>query len=160
MPRTGMLQDFGLLGSNVRIDDPMWPAVREAARRILRLEALTICAPLECIPQLDALILRMGDAQPSRLTFPMVKPHEQRSIDVSLLAPEDDLRGHVVRLGQHEPEPNTCWIPMDVTESWTVVLEACIELLAAGYPGCIGCGGPNSERPWNEQKSRNIWATK
>ena len=160
MPRTGMLQDFGLLGSNVRIDDPMWPAVREAARRILRLEALTIWAPSECIPQLDALVLSMGDAQPSRLTFPILKPHNQPSIDVSLLAPEENLSGLVVRLGQHEPEPETCWIPMDVAESWSVVNEACIELLAAGYPGCLGCGGPNSERPWDELKSRNIWAPK
>ena len=31
---------------------------------------------------------------------------------------------------------------------------ACRELLEAGYPGCIGCGGPNSELPWNEVKNR------
>lgn len=155
-----MLQDFGLLGPNVRIDDPMWPAVREAARRILRLEALTIRAPRHAFPQLEALFLSMGDAQPSRLTFPILLPHDKNSIDVLLLEDEGDLSGHVVRLGHEEPEPETCWIPMEVSDSWSVVHEACIDLLAAGYPGCLGCGGPNSEQPWNERESRTNRATK
>ena len=140
----------------MRIDDPMWPAVREAARRILRDEGLSLHLPMEFENQADELILAMADAQPSKLEFPQIETHELDSVDV--YGPEDtSLARHSIRLGVSEPSPDTCWIPLEATIAWGHVLSACHELLVAGYPGCVGCGGPNSEDPWDEHQSRQKW---
>ena len=157
---TDNLQHFGLLGPNVRIDDPMWPTVREAARRILRLHGMTARCPQRFASNIDQLILEMGDAQPSRLEFPTTLEHDLESIDFSLSNPIEGLSEHVVRVGGLEPEASACWLPWSIDVAWPTVLDACQELLAAGYPGCVGCGGPNSEMPWDEKKSREIWALK
>lgn len=134
----------------------MWPAVREAARRILRDEGLALHLPMELENQADGLILTMADAQPSKLEFPQIETHELDSVDV--YGPEDtSLARHSIRLGVSEPSPDTCWIPLEATIAWGHVLSACYELLVAGYPGCVGCGGPNSEDPWNEHQSRQKW---
>lgn len=134
----------------------MWPAVREAARRILRDEGLSLHLPMEFENQADELILTMADAQPSKLEFPQIETHELDSVDV--YGPEDtSLARHSIRLGVSEPSPDTCWIPLEATIAWGHVLSACYELLVAGYPGCVGCGGPNSEDPWNEHQSRQKW---
>ena len=29
-----------------------------------------------------------------------------------------------------------------------------VDLLEAGYPGCVGCGGPGAEGDWNEEVRR------
>ncbi len=140
----------------MRIDDPMWPAVREAARRILRDEGLALHLPVEFENQADELLLAMADAQPSKLKFPEIATHALDSVDV--YGPEDSSLGrHSIRLGASEPGPTTCWIPLEVTIAWRLVLSACHELLLAGYPGCVGCGGPNSEDPWDEPQSRQNW---
>ena len=157
MVLTDNLQHFGFLAPNVRIDDPMWPTVREAARRILRLHGLTARSPPRFASNLDQLLLEMGDAQPSRLEFPSTLEHDLETIDFSLANPVEGLSEHVVRVGELEPEADTCWVPWSLDEAWPTVLEACLDLLAAGYPGCVGCGGPNSEKPWNEKRSREIW---
>ena len=60
----------------------------------------------------------------------------------------------VAYIGLTEPEINVRWVKMNIDEGWGEILIACRELLEAGYPGCIGCGGPNSELPWNEAKNR------
>ena len=134
----------------------MWPAVREAARRILRDEGLALHLPMEFENQADELILTMADAQPSKLEFPQIETHELDSVDV--YGPGDtSLARHSIRLGVSEPSPDTCWIPLEATIAWGHVLSACYELLVAGYPGCVGCGGPNSEDPWNEHQSRQKW---
>jgi len=140
----------------VRIDDPMWPAVREAARRILRDEGLALHLPMEFEHQADELILAMADAQPSKVEFPQIVTHGLDSVDV--YGPKDSSSSsHSIRLGASEPGQDTCWIPLEATIAWGHVLSACHELLLAGYPGCVGCGGPNSEDPWDELQSRQNW---
>ena len=34
------------------------------------------------------------------------------------------------------------------------ILEIIRELIDAGYPGCVGCGGPGSEEVWDEIQNR------
>ena len=156
-PLTDNLQHFGLLESNVRIQDPMWPAVREVARRILREDSLVIQAGESYMQELDSLILAMGDAQPARLAFPTIQLTQSSMIEITQQHPTSLQPLHLARLGTEEPEPEVCWIPLATNEAWNCVLEACHELLAAGYPGCVGCGGPNSEEEWDEAKSRENW---
>ena len=45
-----------------------------------------------------------------------------------------------------------CWVPTPILVS---LKEQVLDLLAAGYPGCIGCGGPGSEEEWNESLRRS-----
>jgi len=61
----------------------------------------------------------------------------------------------IAHIGMEEPEPDVRWIKMPVHDGWKEVVSACRDLHEAGYPGCIGCGGPNSELPWDETKSRS-----
>ena len=50
----------------------------------------------------------------------------------------------------NEPEPTTVWLPM----SPSAASKVCDDLLQAGYPGCLGCGGPHTEGDWDEAASR------
>ena len=137
----------------------MWPAVREAARRILREDSLIIRTPTRFGEEIERLILMMGDAQPSRLSFPAVIEVEGSSIDVEQVIEASAKSTHLARLGPDEPPVDVCWIPLDTDDAWAAILEACEDLLEAGYPGCVGCGGPNSELPWDEEKFRQSWST-
>ena len=137
----------------------MWPAVREAARRILREDSLIIRSPVRFVEDLERLILMMGDAQPSRLSFPSVIEVDAPSMDVEQGLEASEERTHLARLGLEEPPADVCWIALDTDHAWAAIFEACEELLAAGYPGCVGCGGPNSELPWDEGKFRQSWSS-
>ena len=137
----------------------MWPAVREAARRILREDSLIIRTPTRFGEEIERLILMMGDAQPSRLSFPAVIEVDAPSIDVEQVIEAPAELTHLARLGPEEPPVDVCWIPLDADDAWAAILEACEDLLEAGYPGCVGCGGPNSELPWDEEKFRQSWST-
>ena len=137
----------------------MWPAVREAARRILREDSLIIRTPVRFVEDLDRLILLMGDAQPSRLSFPSVIEVNAPWIDVEQRNEAPTESTHLARLGPKEPGVDVCWIPLATDDAWAAIFEACEDLLEAGYPGCVGCGGPNSELPWDEKKFRQSWSS-
>ena len=107
----------------------MWPAVREAARRILRLDEVVMTGPARFSENVHALGLSMADAQPSRLTFPPYTITENEWVDILLPEATDELPSHVVRLGIEEPPEDTCWIPFPLEASVSAVLEACQELL-------------------------------
>lgn len=135
----------------------MWPAVREAARRLLREDSLIIRTPARFVKEIDRLVLMMGDAQPSRLSFPFLIEAEIPSIDLEQEKDGTTKPRHIVRLGPEEPAIDVCWIPLETDDAWAAIFDACEDLLEAGYPGCVGCGGPNSELPWDEAKSRENW---
>ena len=137
----------------------MWPAVREAARRILREDSLIIRTPVRFVEDLDRLILLMGDAQPSKLSFPSVIEVNAPFIDVEQRNEAPTESTHLARLGPKEPTVDVCWIPLATDDAWAAIFEACEDLLEAGYPGCVGCGGPNSELPWDEKKFRQSWSS-
>lgn len=136
------------------MDEPLWPVVRESARRFLRLQHLRIQIPKEYMSEFHKTVLHMADMQPSRTEFPTASLSEKGSIILSLHESEEELEGTVVYIGQDEPDQGVCWIKSDPQEGWNLLLEASRELLKAGYPGCLGCGGPNAEIPWNEKDSR------
>ena len=141
------------MATNMRITDPQWPALREAARRILRLKEIRITIPTEYHSITNEMILGLGEKQPSRLTFPQIS--EGSGIIVEMLTPEEELDGVIMQISHNEPDSDILWIKGD-NDLWLEILEACDDLLSAGYPGCVGCGGPNSEQKWDELKQRNI----
>ena len=153
MARTGILQDFRPLGLFVRIDDPLWPVVLETSRQILRRENLHLILPPEFEQDMHAVLLEISDFQPERLQFPTFEI--QQCNDVCVHVKEGEHLRMIASIGMTEPAPNVRWVKMERNPGWKEVVLVCNELHVAGYPGCVGCGGPNSEMPWDEEKSRS-----
>ena len=139
------------MATNMRITDPQWPALREAARRILRLKEIRIAIPPEYHSITNEMIVGLGEKQPARLTFPQIT--EGTVIAVEMLTLEEELDGVIMQISHNEPDSDILWIKGD-NDLWLDILNACDELLSAGYPGCLGCGGPNSEQKWDELNQR------
>jgi hypothetical protein len=137
----------------MRITDPQWPALREASRRILRLEQIRINIPKQFHTATSEMILELGERQPSRLTFPTIC--ESETISVEMIIEEEELTDTIIQISHNEPELNVVWIRGN-DDLWLDLLNSCNDLLSAGYPGCVGCGGPNSEQKWDEFGHRNI----
>ena len=134
----------------MRISDPCWPAVREWARTLLRTEDFVVEGPPLLQASVNDLSVRLADVQPARTMFPHFVLGNEDAI--SLVVPET---GDVIgRCSLDEPGPETVWIPMEPTEAWAAISTITDDLLRAGYPGCLGCGGPHTEGAWDERSSR------
>lgn len=103
---------------------------------------------------MEELILEMSDYQPAKIDYPKYTASELNAIDVYQKSSDSNDFEHLAHVSLQEPELTVRWVKMDVDEGWKHILESCKELHEAGYPGCIGCGGPNSELPWNESEYR------
>ena len=141
------------MATNMRITDPQWPALREASRRILRLKEIRITIPTEYHSITNEMILGLGEKQPSRLTFPQITEGPDIAVEMSTL--EEELNGIIMQISHDEPDSEILWIKGD-NILWLDIIDSCEDLLSAGYPGCVGCGGPNSEQKWNESNQRNV----
>jgi len=149
-----MLQDLRSHSRYMRMDDPLWPVVRESARRVLRLEHISIKIPVELGSEFKALCDEISQNIPSRLIFPKVEYVESDHIEIRRTDIENTDDGKLIVIGKEEPARDVCWIESDKIQGWNWLMESCHDLLSAGYPGCIGCGGPNSEAEWNEDEFR------
>lgn len=136
----------------MRITDPQWPAVREFSRRILREESIELHTPSEFEDDLIRLLRMMSEQLPARLEFPTFVLHEQN--DITVRQQYGDEWKDIMQVGLGEPEIDVLWIALEPSKAWQTIWLTLTELLEAGYPGCLGCGGPASEEPWNEEKSR------
>ena len=134
----------------MRITDPRWPAARELSRMILRTDGITIHGPSWMKEHVQDLGIRLGDAQPARTMFPAFSSHERDEIVVATTPPVQTL----ALCGVTEPSIDILWLPMSAREAWQTIASMTTDLLDAGYPGCLGCGGPQSEQPWDENQSR------
>ena len=134
----------------MRITDPRWPAARELSRILLRTDDITIQGPSWMKEQIHRLGIRLGDVQPSRTTFPAFAPHEREEIRLIATTSSQTL----AICGLEEPSMDILWLPMTPTDAWETLASMTDDLLNAGYPGCLGCGGPQSEQPWDEIQSR------
>ena len=135
----------------MRVTDPRWPAVREVARTLLRTPALCVIGPQWLAEQLHALNLKLSDVQPSRTVFPSHQP----ASDNVLQFVDAENNTLIAQCSLHEPANQAVWLPMNTSEGWKEITSVADDLLNAGYPGCLGCGGPHSDEDWNEEESRN-----
>ena len=134
----------------MRISDPRWPAVRELARTLLRTDDMVVEGPDWLQASVHDLCLRLADVQPARTMFPKFVLGNQDAI--SMIVPET---GAVLgRCSLDEPGSETVWLFMEPTEAWAAISTISDDLLRAGYPGCLGCGGPHTEGTWDERSSR------
>ena len=124
-----------------------WLAVREACRRILTEEGLTLHIPQDHVASWYRLILNMADSMPQRLEFPEIVVGQ-----FSVAKNGQDLLDFQTNVPSEE---NTLWLPFEIQELMTDFIQMCSELLLAGYPGCSGCGYRDDEEKWNELAHRN-----
>lgn len=139
----------------MRITDPRWPAVREVARMILRVEDLLVKGPGWLEEPIVELGLRLADVQPARTMFPSFVLEEGDGIQLM----ETCSAAPLASCSLDEPDVTTVWIPMPPSLAWEAISKICDDLLRAGYPGCLGCGGPHTEGEWDEVSSRQNMST-
>ncbi|HIF90693.1 MAG TPA: hypothetical protein EYQ58_04035 [Candidatus Poseidoniales archaeon] len=118
----------------------------------MRLEQIRINIPKQFHSATNELILELGERQPSRLTFPII--YESETVSVEMIIEEEGLADTIIQISHDEPELDVIWIRGD-GDLWLEILNSCKDLSSAGYPGCVGCGGPNSEQKWDEFGHRN-----
>lgn len=123
---------------NVDITDARWPSLREAARRFLREDGCVLSVPQNSENDAWALIQKISDYVPSKLDLPTVIIGELRVVGLA-------------HIGGDEPSIDVCWVP---ESNWKDFSEQVLDLLEAGYPGCVGCGGPGAEGEWKEEVRR------
>jgi|TARA_B100001741_G_scaffold233292_1_gene194392 hypothetical protein len=120
------------------MSDPRWPSLREAARRFLRIDGCTLSVPEGLEKDAWDIVQMIADNVPSKLDLPKVVNGELAIVGLA-------------QIGGIEPPLDICWVP---NCGWSEFAEQVLDLLEAGYPGCIGCGGPGAEEEWNEEIRR------
>ena len=127
--------------------DAMTPCIAEAARRLLRTEDTSLIVPEALLNEAIELSLSISDGIPKLIREPTVSMGSENQIEV----------GGLSQLGGEEPPLSICWVPtttLDLETIWSRWTLQIRDLMAAGYPGCVGCGGPGSEGKWDETASR------
>ena len=125
-------------------------SLREAARRLLRSEGGILYLNRNISDAAIELILKISDKVPSKISFPKLAYIESHEILLECL-------GNNFYIGEEEKSEEYCWVKShksNTGDSWGDFSAMVLELAMAGYPGCIGCGGPGSEEIWDESRSR------
>ena len=126
-------------------DDERWPAVREAARRILRTTNVSLAVMGQHLSDAHGLVAAIAEANPAQLRLPEVVE------SVTNLIVDNETGQPLVtwsRTSNLDPLLFQLTGPHGVTVD--DVFSMAHGLVEAGYPGCLGCGGPGLEAPWDE----------
>lgn len=136
----------------MQMNHPLWPVVRESARRVVRIEKIIIQAPEEYSNDITQLCNLISEKIPQRSTFPSHK--HTNSDEIWIYDNTNDEPYPIAYIGLSEPSDDVCWIELKIDQGIFSVLESCEQLLNAGYPGCVGCDNSLPEGRWNENKFR------
>lgn len=137
----------------MEMNHPQWPVVRESARRLVKNEAVIIAAPHRYGESITDLSNHISDHIPQRTSFPEHQLAE--SEEIWIFQRGKDMNEAFVYIGPSEPDITVCWINMNLDEGFQSVIDSCLQLLRAGYPGCVGCDSTPTETRWNEYQFRN-----
>jgi|TARA_B100001996_G_scaffold132527_1_gene100850 hypothetical protein len=124
----------------------------EAARRFLRSDGGSLIVPKQLLDSANKLVLNISDELPSMVNEPTIETSDS-NYEI-IFNSEDGLDFSIANV---EPGIGVCWIKSnnaDVEKIWNQLLEIIDGLARAGYPGCVGCGGPGSEEIWDEVRAR------
>lgn len=126
-------------------NDERWPAVREAARRILRTTHVRLKVLDQHLSDAHGLVAAMAEANPALLILPEV-------VESSANIVVDDETGQTLVAWNNTTDLNTLLFQLNGPYGVTLedVFSMAYGLVEAGYPGCLGCGGPGLEAPWDE----------
>lgn len=134
------------------MNHPLWPVVREAARRIVRLENLSIYADEQFGDLINQLSGKISDHIPQRANFPEHVISKESTIQI--VEKSEGNNNLIIQIGMIEPDIDVCWVQMTKQVGFNAVFQSCLQLLDAGYPGCIGCDDSIQEGRWDERKFR------
>ncbi len=126
-------------------------SMREAARRLLRCNGGSLYVPRDFFSEAEKLILTISDLVPSKIHPPIICYSNGGDIRYNNGENEN------FSIGVEEPDLTYCWVKVNKSGSgqcWEDFKTMVTSLASAGYPGCIGCGGPGSEGPWDEKLAR------
>tara|TARA_B100001113_G_C20940141_1_gene548341 strand:- start:113 stop:532 length:420 start_codon:yes stop_codon:yes gene_type:complete len=127
-------------------------AMREWARRFLKNSSITTLSPSKLTPMIQELHLFYNDETPSQYSEITVLNH---NLDVIKLQWNGINIGQIG--GDVPKELSSVYIPTDnIVQTWSEMEKITRELISAGYPGCVGCGGPGAEEEWDEIRHRKI----
>ena len=108
--------------------------------------------PSVFFPEAEKLILTISDLVPSIVEPPVICYSDGADITYTNVENEN------FSIGVEEPDLTYCWVnasQSDIRKSWEDFKIMVTSLASAGYPGCIGCGGPGSEGQWDEISARD-----
>ena len=114
-PREGHLQILRCVDSNVDMNDPRWPSLREAARRFLREDGCTLSVPEGLEKDAWEIVQLIADHVPSKIDLPNVVTGELAVIGLA-------------QIGGREPPIEVCWVP---DCGWEEFSEQILDLLEA-----------------------------
>ncbi|DAC33373.1 MAG TPA: hypothetical protein HA303_05440 [Candidatus Thalassarchaeaceae archaeon] len=125
-------------------------SLRELARRLLRSRGVEVYHPSDWKLSVSDLSLRLSDIAPN--LYIGIEFRNNTSDEIRL-----ELSGEGGGMFSASPpeEIDYVWIPMDEEREWDMFISELFALASAGYPGCVGCGGPDAELPWDEALSRS-----
>lgn len=125
-------------------------AMREWARRFLRHSDIFTQSPTIISDKILSLHLYFNDNAPSQFSEIKQSINVRESIH---LYSNDILIGQVG--GEIIDDLTSVYIPTDnIFDKWDHLEKIIRELIHAGYPGCVGCGGPGAEEVWDEEINR------
>ena len=139
---------------------PESSSLAEAARRLLRTDGCTLEVPSRMRSEAERLALAISDALPSLLREPVVLSDADAPSDWTWICIRAD-GGLLARIGGDEPGLEACWVPepSDLDFLWVRFTRLVHSLLAAGYPACEGCAGPEADEPWDERVRREAFSS-
>ena len=126
-------------------------AMREWSRRFLRNSEILTKSTKDLSDKILNLHYYFNDKAPSQYSQIQQEIINEDSI---YLYANNQLIGQVG--GEIRREMTSVYIPADdVSVEWNHLERIILELIDAGYPGCVGCGGPDADEEWDENKNRH-----
>mgnify|MGYP001269157371 FL=1 len=126
-------------------------AMREWSRRFLRNSEILTKSTKDLSDKILNLHYYFNDKAPSQYSQIQQEIINEDSI---YLYTNNKLIGQVG--GEISREMTSVYIPADdVSVEWNHLERIILELIDAGYPGCVGCGGPDADEEWDENKNRH-----
>jgi hypothetical protein len=132
--------------SSIAYDLALW----EICRRVLKSEKLNFIIDDNLEVNIQDFNNKISDLAPTVL-LDVTKTKSTNSNEIIIENNEETIG----IISKKEPKRlEIIWIQNSPKIFWTDFEMRIIKLVEAGYPGCIGCGGPGSEEEWNEQQNR------
>ena len=126
-------------------------ALREWSRRFLRHSLLTINCQEHFIDKISQLNIEFNEKVPKQYSIINFNTINEKMI---FMYDNDQLIGQIG--GEQPLDVSTLYIPSnDINEYWKMIEVILADLITAGYPGCIGCGGNDANEVWDEMASRH-----
>ena len=100
----------------MQMNHPLWPVVRESARRVVRIEKL-LFEPRKNIQMISAQLSNLiSEKIPQRSTFPS---HEHTNTDeIWIYDNTNDEPYPIAYIGLSEPHTDVCWIELKIDQGF------------------------------------------